>query len=103
MELPEFMAEASTILSELHCGTLRYPDAVDRMRDLAERFHHVTFGKGAELLMTKVRALKDHYADQEDPEDAFRAIMDCPHNEPTHYNPKGCPVCSCTKSNTPSG
>ena len=94
MELPEFIAEAFSILSELHSGSLRYPDAVEKLRDLAERFHRVTKDKSTEALVTKIHALRSYYGKADVPEDAFQAIMDCPHNEPTHYNPKGCSICT---------
>ncbi len=106
-ELPEFMSEATTIVSDLQTGGIRYPDAVDRLRALAEKTILGALKRGETTRdvksRSKIDALRKHFGHPDDPQDVFKAILDCPYSHPSHYHPDGCPACAPTKPEEGSG
>jgi hypothetical protein len=111
-ELPEFMSEATTIVSDLQTGGIRYPDAVDKLRSLAEKTILAALKRGETTRdvksRSKVDALRKHFGHPDDPTDVFKAILDCPYSHPCHYQADGCPACASAKpdegsSGTPAG
>lgn len=96
--MAELKTEIDVVLREVTAGALPVEKAKMRLESLI-----VAEAKPLEeqvvKLNEKIDFLREMFSTPHDEEDAFEAILECPHSDFNHFSEQGCPSCKYYEQN----